>query len=66
MKTETHHEKPLGSSNSALSGALDRIACTFNLMSSNFLDVGHDRRFKSTVEDQAMHDQRLANLGYLE
>jgi len=107
MKTEDHHEKPLGSSNSALSGALDRVACTFNLMSSNFivaaasenavlsepgpltlrtgqefvminidpkdqaaakdvLDVGHDRRLKSTVEEQAMHSQRLVDLGYLE
>ncbi len=37
MKTETHHEKPLGSSNSALSGALDRIACTVDLMGSDFI-----------------------------
>ncbi len=107
MKTETHHEKPLGSSNSALSGALDRIACTVDLMGSDFivaaaeenavlsepgsltlrtgrgfvminidpqdqaaakdvLDVGHDPRFKSTVEEQATHSQRLADLGYLE
>jgi hypothetical protein len=30
------------------------------------LDVGHNRRFKSTVEEQAMHSQRLVDLGYLE
>jgi len=30
------------------------------------LDVGHDRRFKSTVEEQAMHSQHLVDLGYLE
>jgi len=29
-------------------------------------DVGHDRRFKSPVEEQAMHSQRLVDLGYLE
>jgi len=107
MKTETHHEKPLGSSDSALFGALDRVACTVDPTGSDFivaaasenavlsepglltprtgqefvtiiidpkdqaaaqdvLDVGHDRRFKSTVEEQAMHSQRLVDLGYLE
>ncbi len=66
MRSRSRAQKPLVSSNSALSGALDRVARTFNLMSSNFLDVGHDLRFKSTVEEQAMHSQRLADLGYLE
>ncbi len=107
MKTETHHEKPLGRSDSALLGALDRVARTVDLTGSDFivaapsenavlsepgpltlrtgqefvtinidpkdqaaakdvLDVGHDRRFKSTVEEQAMHSQRLVDLGYLE
>jgi len=51
MKTEAHHQKPLASSNSALSDALDRVACTFDFVSSNFLDFGYDPRYKLIVEE---------------